>query len=206
MPTGFDENAALKRMDGADKGHIVAGAIAGFGRQMRKKAENPKTDYVTMLENQAKMHAFRSGIKMNEMDRASDIHREESRLGHEQSLERTNVDRQNQLEVLGYKHGLGKEMASHEAKVKAKSEKKVIKAKAKSELSVAQGKRDITNEAHAQYASELGGLENRSFEVNPSTGSLKYGVPIKGIGSKEQFNDLPIAKGPESVNLEKYDK
>lgn len=199
MPTGFDENSALGRMQGASSGHPVSGGIAGWGRQIRKNAEKPKTDYVTMLENQAKMHAFRSGLKMSEMERASDLSREEAALGHARSLESKEIDRRNQMEMMGYKTQLGKETASHEAKVKAKSEKKVIKAKAKAELKVAKGKRDMTNEAHEQYASELGGIENRSFEVNPSTGALKYGVPIKGVGSKEQFKDQPL-------NLEKYDK
>jgi hypothetical protein len=178
MPTGFDENDALKRMkmdSPASSGPFSRGGIAAFGRQMRLDAEKPKTDYVTMLENQAKMHAFRSGLKMSEMDRASELGREESQLSHEQD----------------------KSMV----KAKTKSERKVIKQKAKSELKVAQGKSDITNASHAQYLAEVGGTENRSFEVNPSTGALKYGVPIKGIGSNEQFS-----KVEQPVNLEKYDK
>jgi hypothetical protein len=64
-------------------------------------------------------------------------------------------------------------------------------------------------QAAREYTEEImghaGGIENRSFEANPSTGAVKLGVPIKGVDKSQQFSDIE-SNTPEPVNLEKYDK
>jgi len=57
MPTGFDENNALNRMQmdsPASSGPMSRGGIAGFGRQIRKNASGRGIDPVVDLENKAR--------------------------------------------------------------------------------------------------------------------------------------------------------
>lgn len=221
MPTDFDENSALGRMQGASSGHPISGGLAAWGRQIRRNAAQPKLDYVTMLENQAKMHAFRSGLKKDEMQFGSDLSREEADLAHQRALESKAIDNKYILERVQKEAETKKDIISHETnakaameghiakaranaekkitKAKGKQERKGIKAKAEAEVFVTRGKQDIAMETYGQLHQDAGGVQNRSAEISPSTGTVKFGPPIKGVGSAEQFgpgyvNELPIAK------------
>jgi hypothetical protein len=194
MPTGFDENAALGRMDGASKGHPISGAISGFGRQIRKDASKDRINPVVDLENKAKMAAFQSGLRREEMTLGSDLRKGETTHSHMHGMDRFSAEQRAKATADQRQHDLSMERitAEHTSKTDA-------------DIRLHGYKMQAAREYNEEIMGHAGGIKNRSFEANPSTGAVKLGVPIRGADKSAQFADME-SNTPEPINLDKYDK
>jgi hypothetical protein len=192
MPTGFDENNALNRMQmdsPASSGPMSRGGIAGFGRQIRKNASGRGIDPVVDLENKAKMAAFQSGLRREEMSLGSDLRKGETTHSHMHGMDRFSAEQRAKATADQRQHDLSMERitAEHTSKTDA-------------DIRLHTHKMQAAREYNEEIMGHAGGIENRSFEANPSTGAVKLGVPIKGVDKSQQFSDIeshPLEATPE---------
>jgi len=180
MANQFNELSALGDMKGTSTGHMTAGRVAAFGRQFAgrggKKNRNGGNE-VIRLENQAKMAAFNSQLRREELANA-----------HGYSLEkmREAATHTETSDVRGHGHRMAQIQAEHNSKADA-------------DIRVHGYKMDSAKEYNQDLISQAGGIHNRGFEANPSTGAVKFSLPIKTKNEATSTQDTPI-------DLSEYDK
>ena len=180
MASQFNELSALSDMQGAGKGHTTAGRVAAFGRQFAGrggKKKGDRVDEVIRLENQAKMAAFNSQLRREELANA-----------HGYSLEkmREAATHTEASDVRGHGHKIAQIQTEHNAKADA-------------EMRLHGYKMESAKEYNQDLIGQAGGIHNRGFEANPSTGAVKFSLPIKTQNASTNVNDTPI-------DLSEYDK
>jgi hypothetical protein len=213
MPTGFNENDALGRMQGASGGHATAGYIAGYGRQKRVKAQKDarkSKESAIDFENRAKLAQFQTGLNMTQNEHASGLKRGETAEASRLRREEATQSHMHAGQMLVAGHLSAKELAEqahgHKTAQASQAHEHAVNqtyaeygAKSAAEKDVHSHKLETTRAYHQDFINQAGGIQNRGFEANPSTGAIKLGVPIKGMEASKQF------EGVEPVDLSKYD-